>query len=163
MLGVSEVVFLGHEDGTLEPTWPCAATSRARSASISRRSLFCPDPTTRFRAEYINHPDHRAAGEAALCAIFPDARNRWQFPELLAEGLEPFAVKHVFLTGTQSPDVWFDISATLELKLKALAAHRSQVDATQEGVEERIRGWARLNAQGRGMEYAEAFRHIALH
>ncbi|MHB1007427.1 MAG: PIG-L deacetylase family protein [Chloroflexota bacterium] len=162
VLGVSEVVFLGHDDGTLEPSLSLRRDLSRQIRKYQPEACFCPDPSVRFRADYINHPDHRAAGEAALCALFPDARNRWQFPELLEEGLEPFAVKHIFLTGTQSPDVWFDISSTLDLKLKALAAHRSQVDATQEGVEERIRGWARLNAQGRGLEYAEAFRHIVL-
>jgi LmbE family N-acetylglucosaminyl deacetylase len=163
LLGVQEVEFLGHEDGMLEPS---LALRRDISRQIRRyrpQAVFCPDPTTRYlRGEYINHPDHRAAGEAALRAIFPDARNRWMFPELLAEGLEPHAALHVFLTGSLAPDTFVDIGETMELKLAALAEHKSQVDATQEGIEERIRGWAQLNAQGRNMVYAEAFKHLVL-
>lgn len=163
ILGVKDVVFLGHEDGTLEPN---LALRRDISRQIRRfqpQAVFCPDPTTRYlRGEYINHPDHRATGEAALCAIFPDARNRWQFPELLAEGLEPYAALHVFLTGSLAPDTFVDIGETIDLKLAALAEHKTQIDATQQGVEERIRAWARLNAQGRNMEYAEAFKHLIL-
>lgn len=163
ILGVAEVVFLGHEDGTLQPTL-ALRRDIARQIRIHRPdAVFCPDPTTRFlRGEYINHPDHRAAGEAALCAVFPDARNRWQFPELLAEGLEPYAVRHVFLSASQSADTWIDIGETIEVKLAALAQHKSQADATAPGAAEMVRGWARANAEGRGMAYAEVYKHIVL-
>lgn len=163
LLGVAEVAFLGYEDGVLQPDL-ALRRDLARQIRLHRpEAVFCPDPTTRYlRGEYINHPDHRAAGEAALCAIFPDARNRWQFPELLAEGLDIHAALHVFLTGSLSPDTWIDIGETVDLKLAALAQHKTQIDATRPGVEEMIRGWARLNAEGRGMAYAEAFKHMAL-
>ena len=125
--------------------------------------VFCPDPTARyFRNDYVNHPDHRAAGEAALCAVFPDSRNRWQFRELLAEGLEPFIVRELFLTGSPAPDTWVDIEETLDLKLKALGQHKTQLDATAPGVEEWIREWARRNAEGHDMRYAEVFKRMVL-
>lgn len=163
VLGVEEVVFLGHEDGTLYPTLELRR-DLARVIRVYKPDVvFCPDPTTRYaRGEYINHPDHRAAGEAALCAIFPDARNRWMFPDLLAEGLEPFIVHEVYLMQSLAPTVWVDIGETMELKLLALSQHKSQVDAMQAGVAEMIRGWARLNAQGQPMEYAECFKRLVL-
>jgi len=163
VLGVEDVVFLGHEDGALYPTLELRR-DLARVIRLYRPDVvFCPDPTTRYaRGEYINHPDHRAAGEAALCAIFPDARNRWMFPDLLAEGLEPFVVHEVYLMQSLAPTVWVDIGETIDLKLLALSQHKSQIDATQAGVADMIRGWARLNAEGQSMEYAESFKRLVL-
>lgn len=162
-LGVDEVVFLDYEDGVLEPSL-ALRRDLARQIRIHKPEVvFCSDPTTRFvRGDYINHPDHRAAAEAALCAVFPDARNRWQFPELLAEGLEPFIVREVFLMNPAQPDTWIDIEDTLEVKLRALGQHKSQLDATAAGVADRIRAWAARNAEGHGMRYAEAFKRMVL-
>ncbi|MHB1132937.1 MAG: PIG-L deacetylase family protein [Chloroflexota bacterium] len=164
MLGVAEVVFLGYEDGLLQPSFDLRRDISRQIRVYKPDVVFCSDPTTRFsRGEYINHPDHRAAGEAALCAVFPDARNRWMYPELLQEeGLEPFAVKEVYLTSSLAPTVWVDIEETLELKIQALGQHRSQPDATQAGVADMIRGWAKLNAEGQSMKVAEAFKRIVL-
>jgi LmbE family N-acetylglucosaminyl deacetylase len=164
MLGVKEVVFLGYEDGLLQPTFDLRRDISRQIRIHKPDVVFTPDPTTRYaRGEYINHPDHRATGEAALCAVFPDARNRWMYPELLqAEGLEPFAVKEVYLSGSLAPTVWIDIEETLELKIQALAQHRTQQDATQPGVADMIRGWARMWAEGQPMKAAEAFKRIVL-
>ncbi|MCL5108257.1 MAG: PIG-L family deacetylase [Chloroflexi bacterium] len=163
VLGVHEVVFLGHEDGTLYPTLELRRDISRQIRIHQPDVVFCPDPTTRYsRGEYINHPDHRAAGEAALNAVFPDARNRWMYPELLAEGLPPFAVREVYLMQSLAPTVWVDIGDTIDLKLRALAEHKSQVDATQPGAADMVRGWARLNAEGQSMTYAEVFKRIVL-
>ena len=88
ILGVEEIVFLGYEDGSLEPT---LALRRDLTREIRRYRpdiVVCPDPTVRYYGDsYLNHPDHRAAGDAALDAAFPSAGTRYIFPELLAEGL----------------------------------------------------------------------------
>jgi len=85
ILGVQEVVFLDYPDGTLEPT---LALRRDLTREIRRfrpEVVLCPDPTVRFYGDhYLNHPDHRAAGSAALDAVFPSAETRYIFPELLA-------------------------------------------------------------------------------
>ncbi|MDA8217423.1 MAG: PIG-L family deacetylase, partial [Dehalococcoidales bacterium] len=121
VLGVEEVVFLDHEDGTLQPTLELRRDISRQIRLHKPDAVFCPDPTSRFmRGDYINHPDHRAAGEAALCSIFPDARNRWMFMELLDEGLEPFVVHDVFLTSSLAPDTWIDIEEAVETKMEAL-------------------------------------------
>jgi len=124
--------------------------------------VVCPDPTVRYYGDtYLNHPDHRAAGDAALDAVFPSARTRYIFPELLAEGLEPHKVQEVLIRGALSPNFWVDISGTIELKIAALKEHESQVSRIQ-GWEERIRARAQQEAAEQNMTYAESFKRIIL-
>jgi LmbE family N-acetylglucosaminyl deacetylase len=156
-LGARDVWFLGFEDGVLEPT---LALRRAITRAICEwqpDTVICPDPTMRwFGSEYINHPDHRAAGEAALAAVFPSARNRLIFPELFADGLEPHAVSAIYLSATEQPDTWVDITSTMDRKLAALAEHRSQFSI--ELVEPFVRRWGEEHGQVVGVRYAEAFK-----
>ena len=158
-LGGHDVWFLGFEDGVLEPT---LALRRALTEAICRfrpDTVVCPDPTMRWAGdEYINHPDHRAAGEAALAAIFPSARNRHIFPELFANGLAPHAVATVYLSAALQPDTYIDITATMDRKLAALAEHRSQFRL--EEVEPFVRQWGEQNGAVIGVRYAEAFKVI---
>jgi LmbE family N-acetylglucosaminyl deacetylase len=84
-------------------------------------------PEWSWRRFHRNHPDHRAAGEAALSAIFPDARNPFSHPELLdEEGLEPWEVGAVWLIGSPSPNHYVDITDVFDRKIAALRAHESQ-------------------------------------
>jgi LmbE family N-acetylglucosaminyl deacetylase len=120
------------------------------------------DPTARFIGNvWINHPDHRAVGDTALDAIFPLARDRLSFPEQEREGLAPHRVLHVLLTPTNEPNVWVDISETLDLKIAALLEHRSQIE-DPDGLAARIRQRAQDYAQGTPYTYVERFRRIAL-
>jgi LmbE family N-acetylglucosaminyl deacetylase len=156
-LGGRDVWFLGFEDGVLEPT---IALRRAITEAICRFRpdvVIGQDPTVRWvGSEYINHPDHRAAGEATLAAVFPSARNRMIFPELFQGGLEPHAVAAVYLTATRDADTWVDISDTMEQKLAALAEHKSQFSIEQ--VERFVRRWAEENGKAIGVQYAEAYK-----
>src|SRR5262245_3000220 len=162
VLGIPEVVFLHYEDGMLEPS----ITLRRDVTRIIRRyrpdAVVCGDPTVRFYgANYLNHPDHRAAADVALDAVFPSAETRLIFPELLDEGLEPHKVRAVFIHGSEHPDTFVDISETLSVKLAALKEHRTQMgewDPT-----EMITGWARLQGAPRGLAAAESFRLMRLH
>ena len=162
ILGVEGVVFLGYEDGSLEPT---LALRRDLSREIRRYRpdiVVCPDPTVRYYGDsYLNHPDHRAAGDAALDAVFPSACTRYIFPELLAEGLEPHKVREVYIRGALSPNLWVDISDTMELKVAALKEHESQVGCSH-GWEERVRARDQQAAEGQDMTHAEPFRRIIL-
>jgi LmbE family N-acetylglucosaminyl deacetylase len=162
LLGVEEVVYLRYEDGSLQPT---LALRRDLTRVIRRYRpdiVICPDPTVRYYGDsYLNHPDHRAAGDAALDAVSPSANTRYIFPELLAEGLEPHEVRDIYLRGAPEPNAWVDIGDTIELKIAALKKHESQV-SHMEGLEEMIRDWAREEAAGQDMTYAEAFRCLTL-
>lgn len=162
VLGVKEVVNLGYEDGTLQPT---LALRRDLTRTIRRyrpEIVICPDPTRRFHGDgYLSHPDHRAAGDAALDAVFPSAGTRYIFPELLTEGLEPHNVKEVYIHGAATPNAWIDISGTIELKIEALKKHVSQVGDFEE-LEQWIRDWAKENGAAQGLAYAEAYKRMVL-
>jgi LmbE family N-acetylglucosaminyl deacetylase len=103
-----------------------------------------------------------ATGEAALCAVYPDARNPFAHPELLEEGLEEWKVREVWLSGTEHPDRVIDVTDTFDRKLAALREHVSQLPQP-EALEDMLRGWLRLNAANAGMpedRLAETFRVI---
>lgn len=158
-LGGGAVWSLGYEDGVLQPTLDLR---RAIAEAVCRHRpdvVVCQDPTTYFYgSEYVNHPDHRAAGEAALAAVFPSARNRLIFPDLFRDGLEPWAVPAVYLVASQQADTWVDVTTTFDQKLAALAEHRSQF--TLEQVEPFVRQWGAAHGEAIGVPYAEAFRIV---
>jgi LmbE family N-acetylglucosaminyl deacetylase len=162
ILGVSEVIFLGYPDGQVYNT-PELRKDLVRQIRLHRPDLVVThDPTARFISNrYINHPDHRAVGDTALDAIFPLARDRLNFPEHECEGLVSHAVMNVLMRPTTEPNLWMDISETLELKIDALRQHRSQI-GDPEALAERIRQRAKEYAEGTTYTYAERFRHINL-
>ncbi len=161
-VGAREVVFLPFVDGELDLH---VHELRRELVRLMRHHkphiVLCPDPTMRFRANrWINHPDHRAAGEAALDAVYPMARNRPSFPELLEEGLEPHVVGEVYLSPTNEPNVWIDIGETIDVKVAALMEHVSQLGGRD--MSDLIRDRCKQTADGQPMQYAEAFRYIKL-
>ncbi len=162
VLGVSEVIFLGYEDGVLEPS---LALRRDLTRIIRRHrpdAVVCGDPTVRFYGQsYLNHPDHRVAADVTLDAVFPSAETRLIFPELLDEGLKPHKVPAVFVHGADHPDTFIDISEVLDVKLAALKAHRTQMGAWDPT--EMITAWAREQGARRRLAAAEAFRLMRLH
>ncbi len=127
-VGVRRVDFLeGHPDGTLTPT---LELRRQISAAIRR---FRPDrvltssPLRRW--EHLagpSHPDHLAVGEAATCAVYPDSRNPFAFPDLLAEGLEPWVVREIWYAGGPAPDHVVDVTDQVDRRIAAMRAHHSQ-------------------------------------
>jgi len=162
ILGVRHVVILPHPDGTLLPTLELRRDLTREIRRYRPEVVLCGDPSVRsYGDDYLNHPDHRASASAALDAVFPSAETRYIFPELLAEGLEPHRVGAVFIHGSPEPNVWIDIEPVLELKIRALRAHASQV------AEREIGQWviemARQEGQGRGLRAAESYRCIVLH
>jgi LmbE family N-acetylglucosaminyl deacetylase len=161
VLGIEEVVFLGYEDGTLEPT---IALRRDLTRVIRRYrpdAVVCGDPTVRYYGStYLNHPDHRAAADATLDAVFPSAGTRLIFPELLAEGLEPHEVREVYIHGSERPDTFVDIGQTLDVKIAALREHRSQVGGWDP--QDFLVGWARAQGRRKGLRAAEAYRRMVL-
>ena len=162
-VGVSDVTFLGYPDGRLTG----GLDLRRDIARVIRR--FRPDrvvtqsPERNWERIYASHPDHMAAGEAALCAVYPDARNPFAFPELLAEGLEPHTVPEVWVMAADGADRAVDTTACFDRKLAALRSHRSQV-GDGEHLEELLRGWMAGTAAAAGLpegSLAESFRVVA--
>lgn len=160
--GVRDVVFLRFPDGRLEPN---VAARRAISRVIRQvkpATVFAHDPTAHIFEGYINHPDHRAAGMAALDAVFPSAGNPRAFRDLLAEGLEAHAVKVVYLFYTAQANAWIEVTGDpLDRKMSGLRRHESQIDPSWD-----IESWIRKEAESAGTEAgvaaAEGFRRIIL-
>lgn len=162
LLGVREIVHLGYPDGYLLPTL------ELRRDIVRQIRRFRPDLVITQNSQrrldgnpFIGHPDHLATGEATLAAVYPAARDRLNFPELLAdEGLEPWKVRQVLLTGVEQPNLWVDVADTFELGIESILAHASQVDAATVG--ERMRERARLLGEPQGIGLAQAFLSIVL-
>ena len=129
LLGVQEVVFLRLPDAMLVPDLEMRKLLTRVIRQHKPDAVVCQDPTARWEGSfYIQHPDHLAMGEATLAALFPAARDRLTFPELLAEGLEPHKVGEVYIMASQEKcDHFIDIGAQLETKFAALGAHASQM------------------------------------
>lgn len=161
LLGVAETVFLHYPDGELEPTLPLRKDLTRLIRLHKPEALLIGDPQAVFYGNgYINHPDHRAAAQAALYAAFPSAGTRLIFTDLLEAGYEPFNVKRIYIHGAERPDTWVDIGETIGLKIEALRQHRSQLGEWDP--EEMIREWAQEEGKEAGLEYAEAFKVMIL-
>jgi LmbE family N-acetylglucosaminyl deacetylase len=163
-VGVSNVSFLGYPDGRLTASMDLRRDV-SRVVRIFRPDrLVCPSPERYWERIGASHPDHLATGEAAVCAAYPDARNPFAHPELLEEGLEPFAVRELWLMAAPNPNRAVDITDTLDRKVAALRRHESQVGQGV-GLEERLRAWGSANAVAAGLgegRLAEMFQVVAM-
>src|SRR5579875_1038084 len=162
-VGVTDLVFLGYPDGRLEVSMDLRRDLARVIRQVRPDRVVCQSPERNYDRIFASHPDHMAAGEATLCAVYPDARNPYAFPELMAEGLGRHVVSEVWMMGTPQPNVWVDVTATFDKKLAALRAHVSQETDREGRLEEWMRGW--LSQQGRvaGLPegtLAEGFRRI---
>lgn len=162
--GARDVIWLGYQDGRLEASLGLRRDLARVIRQVRPDRVLSPSPERNYERVFASHPDHLAAGEAALCAVYPDARNPFAFPELAAEGLEPHVVREVWLMADARPDVWVDITATLERKVAALRCHVSQEVDRDGNLQKRLREWAAANAAAAGWadgRLAEAFRRVA--
>src|SRR3990172_8081850 len=157
LLGVRDVFFLDHVDGELAYTRQLLRDVVRYIRRLRPYAVFTHDPSQIVRNMFVNHPDHRCAGTVALDAVYPFARNRPSFPELLDEGLEPFSVREVYLWSVSEVNFSVDITDVLEVKFEALRQHNSQFQDFG-GPEERLRQFWR-DEDGR---FQERFRRIQL-
>ncbi|MFL5758996.1 MAG: PIG-L deacetylase family protein [Thermomicrobiales bacterium] len=164
VLGVQDVIFLRHPDAMLQNTLELRKELVRVIRTIKPDAVITFDPTVRYvGGQYINHPDHRVTGDVTLDAIYPAARDRLTFHELITEeGLEPHKVSEVYLTGLDQADFWVDITDYFDLKLEALKAHTSQINVEEVG--EWVREWATEAAANLnpGGKYAEGYRYFKL-
>jgi LmbE family N-acetylglucosaminyl deacetylase len=170
ILGLRGVHFLRFPDGELQPTLELRKAIVRIMRQLRADVVLCQDPRSLVDDDstYLNHPDHRAAGQAALDAAFPAAGNPSAFRELLAEGLAAHKVREVWLyfTGGHHVNHFVDIGDTLEQKVDALAAHDSQIGewARSGGLRKEMAKWAEDTATRHQLEfkYAEGFQRIVL-
>jgi LmbE family N-acetylglucosaminyl deacetylase len=162
-VGVTDLTFLGYPDGRLEVS---VGLRRDLSRVIRRfrpHRVLCPSPERMWDRIFASHPDHLAAGEAAICAVYPDARNPFAHPELAAEGWEAWTVPEVWIMAHGNANRWVDITETIDRKVAALRSHVSQM-TDPDGVEERVRTWGQATATAGGLpdgRMAEAFMAVA--
>jgi LmbE family N-acetylglucosaminyl deacetylase len=128
VLGVQSVQFLDYFDGYVVPD----LAMRREVVRVIRKErpdiVVTCDPLNVFpNGDHINHPDHRAAGQVVVDAVFPAAGNPFFFPELLKEGLEPHGVKEVWMSVTSDPNVILDVSEHWDRKILALQEHKTQI------------------------------------
>ncbi len=158
VLGVKHIEFLHHDDGRLVADLTLRRELVRLIRSYKPEIVFCGDPNLVFWGPHgINHPDHRAAALAAVDAVFPSASMELLWPE---EG-PVHEVHGVYVRAFDVLDTWIDVSDTIELKIKALREHHSQLDDNQ-GLEEMIRQRHAEAGKEKGMAFAEAFRVVRL-
>jgi LmbE family N-acetylglucosaminyl deacetylase len=161
VLGIREAVFLRYPDGELEPTLSLRRELARLIRQYKPEAVVTGDPQGVFYGNgYINHPDHRAAAQAALYAVFPSSETRLIFTDLLLDGYEPHKVKRLYVHGSEKSDTWVDIYGTIEIKISALKKHLSQLGDWDP--EKMIREWAAEEGKDHGLEYAEAYKVMIL-
>src|SRR5205814_8227845 len=118
---------LGYPDGRLAPSIELRRDISRVIRQFRPQRVVTQSPERNYRRIYASHPDHLAAGEAALCAVYPDARNPFAHPELAAEGLEAHAVAEVWMMAGPAPDQYVDVTDVFDRKVSALLRHVSQM------------------------------------
>ena len=160
ILGVTDIRFLGYRDGELAVSHELRRDISRVIRQVRPDRMLIQSPERNWGRIQASHPDHLAAGEAAIQAVYPDARNPFAHPTLLAdEGLEEWTVPEVWVMASPTPDQWVDVTEAFDAKVAALRAHDSQT-AHMDDLEERVRGWMTMQAQQAGLaegRLAEAF------
>jgi LmbE family N-acetylglucosaminyl deacetylase len=149
VVGVTDLAFLGYPDGRLVSSLELRRDLAREIRRFRPDRVLCQSPERNYQRIYASHPDHLACGDAALAAVYPDARNPFAHPELLDEGYEPWSPREVYLMSAGGADTFVDITDTVERKVDALRSHVSQMPDPEE-IDTRIRAWAEANARQAG-------------
>lgn len=161
-VGVDRLVFLGYPDGRVEPTLELRRDISRVIREVRPKVVVSQSPERNLDRIFASHPDHLAAGEAAMSAVYPDSRNPFAFPELLEGGLEPWTVEELWLSGHPKPTDVIDVTDQFDRKMDALLCHRSQ-HPDPDGLPGRIRQWMTITAEFGGLpegRLAEGFRVV---
>lgn len=161
--GVSDVRFLGYPDGRVEATIELRRDLSRVMREVMPQRVVTQSPERLWDRIYASHPDHLATGEAAVAAVYPDARNPFAHPELLlVEAIEPWAVPQLWMMARPDANVVVDITDAMDTKLEALCSHTSQI-SDPDRIETLLLDWAGANAKAAGLpvgRYAEMFRAV---
>ena len=162
LVGVTDLHFLGFPDGRVEANLELRHAITRVVRNVRPQRVITMSPVRNLESVYASHPDHLATGEATLCAVYPDARNPFAFPDLLDNGYEPWTVDEVLLTIHADSNRYVDVTDALDRKLAALLCHESQgLDPVW--VEPLLREWGAAAATEAGLpdgRLAEGFRAV---
>ncbi|HUY87057.1 MAG TPA: PIG-L deacetylase family protein [Acidimicrobiales bacterium] len=160
LVGVSDVRFLRYSDGSLVPSIDLRRDISRIIRQVRPERVICQSPERWWDRFQASHPDHLAAGEACLSAVYPDSRNPFAHPELLEkEGLEPWAVPEVWMMASPRMDTYVDVTKNVDRKIDALRCHATQVSDPL-AMEQMVRGWLSGFASSQGLPegtYVEGF------
>lgn len=158
LLGVETVIHLDYADGFLECSQALKKDIVTHIRKLKPEVVLTFDPTMVYSAPYgvVNHPDHRAIGQATLDAVFPLARDHLAYPDLHASGIKPHKTTTILLTNFNQPNYYVDITETFETKVAAMAAHVSQISAADE-LRAQLELMAKDCGQKSGYALAEGF------
>ena len=161
-LGVTDIEFLGHPDGHLIASVALRGEVVRAIRRVRPQRMLIQSPERNWERIFASHPDHLAAGEIAIQAVYPDARNPFAFPELLDQGYEPWTVEEVWVMGHPRREHYVDVTDMMHRKIAALTAHTSQTSHMD--LETRITEWGAMIAKEAGMpegRFAEGFMVVA--
>lgn len=162
VLGVSQVTYLNYRDGSLVPTLELRKEIVREIRRAKPDRMVVQSPERNWERIFASHPDHLAAGEAAIQAVYPDARNPYAFTDLIESGFEPWRVRELWITGSPIPNHFVDITETFSKKMDALKAHVSQTAHNPE-LESMVRSWGEKNGEANGLaagRIAEVFKVV---
>jgi LmbE family N-acetylglucosaminyl deacetylase len=149
-VGVDDVRFLGYADGELEATRTLVGEITRVVREVRPQRMVIPSAERDYSRIHRSHPDHLAAGKAALDAIYPAARNPFAHPDLLAEGLEPWTVPDTWLMAHPTSNHAVDVTSTYDRKVAAILAHESQHE-NPDGLVAPLRDAFGANARAAGL------------
>ncbi|HYN56661.1 MAG TPA: PIG-L deacetylase family protein [Motilibacterales bacterium] len=165
VVGVTDVRFLGYRDGELTVSHELRRDITRVIRQVQPQRVMTMSPVRNWERIAASHPDHMAAGEATVQAIYPDARNQFAHPMLMTdEGLEEWVVTELWMSGSPTPNTFVDVTEHLATKLAALRAHASQTEHVED-LEGMIRGWMTETAKRGGLpegRLAEMFHAVTL-
>jgi LmbE family N-acetylglucosaminyl deacetylase len=162
VVGVKDLTFLGYPDGRVTSSIELRRDISREIRRVRPDRVVCQSSERMLDRIYASHPDHLAAGEAAICAVYPDSRNPFAHPELLEEGYEPHTVPEAWLVAYGSPNMAVDVTANFDRKVEALRCHKSQVGDGAE-LPKMLRSWLEGAAKQAGLpdgRLAETFRVV---
>jgi len=163
IVGVDTIHFLGFPDGSVESTLKLRQAITGIIRKVKPDRVITQSPYWNLDRIYASHPDHLATGVATMAAVYPDSRNQFAFPELIdGHGLEPHTVQQIWLMGGPEPNLHVDITDTIDLKVKALLCHESQIK-DPERIAKMLKEWAKSMADAAGLpegRLAESFRKV---
>ncbi|MDA8261304.1 MAG: PIG-L family deacetylase [Actinomycetota bacterium] len=160
--GVSSIEFLRYGDGLVEVSHELRRDISRVIRRVRPDTLVCQSPERNWDRIGASHPDHMNTGEAALRAVYPDARNPFAYPELMAEGFEPHVVPQVLMMASPQFNYVSDVTEHFDKKIAALLEHKSQLPNPDE-LPVFVRGWAAASAERAGLpegHLAELFRIV---